>query len=302
MIRSMASPQVLTSSRYDSQVVPLTCASIIVPTYHEAPNIEPLVRRVFAAMTLSGIEAELIIVDDDSQDGTEQIVERLREQYPVRLVVRRGERGLSGAVLAGFQQAKFDRFVVLDADLQHPPEMVPQLLARLDQGDCDFVMGTRYGGDGSIASDWPIGRRLGSAVATMLARPLARLSDPMSGFFALHRRTWEQAAPLDPIGYKIALELFVKGRCRRPAEVPITFAARTAGASKASFAEGRRYLRHLARLYRFRFPRLTAALGIIVVVVAALFILVCLPPCFASGHTLDRFDTIFYPTNGANHP
>jgi len=97
----------------------------------------------------------------------------------------------------------------------------------------------------------------------------------MSGFFALHRRTWEQSAPLDPIGYKIALELFVKGRCRRPAEVSITFASRTAGASKASFAEGRRYLRHLARLYRFRFPRLTYALRITVIMVAALFILIC---------------------------
>lgn len=275
IIRFMASPQVLTSSRYDSRVVPQTRASIIVPTYREAPNIEPLVTRVFAAMPPAGMEVELIIVDDDSQDGTEQIVERLRERYPVRLVVRRGERGLSGAVLAGFQEARFDRFVVLDADLQHPPEMVPQLLARLDQGNCDFVIGTRYSQTGSVATDWPILRRLGSTIATMLARPLAHLSDPMSGFFALHRSTWEQAAPLDPIGYKIALELFVKGRCRRPAEVPITFASRTAGTSKANFAEGRRYIRHLVRLYRFRFPRLTVALRITVIVVAALFILIC---------------------------
>jgi dolichol-phosphate mannosyltransferase len=250
-----------------------TAASIIVPTYREAPNIEPLTARVFAATTAAGIEAELIIIDDDSQDGTEAIVERLRQHYPIRLVVRRSERGLSGAVLAGFRQARFDRLVVMDADLQHPPELIPRLLARLDQGDCDFVLGTRYGGAGSIASDWPLARRLGSAIATLLARPLAPLTDPMSGFFALHRRTWEQAATLDPIGYKIALELFVKGGCRRPAEVPITFASRTAGASKASLAEGRRYLRHLWRLYRFRFPRLTATLRVTFLVGAALFIL-----------------------------
>ncbi len=261
---------------------PPTSASIIVPTYREAPNIEPLVTRIFAATTQAGITVELIIVDDDSQDDTEQIVARLAEQYPVRLVVRRGERGLSGAVLTGFREAKFDRFVVLDADLQHPPEMVPQLLARLGQGDCDFVLGTRYGRTGAIAADWPIRRRLGSALATLLARPLAHLSDPMSGFFALHRTTWERAAPLDPIGYKIGLELFVKGRCRRPAEVPITFALRTAGASKASFAEGRRYLRHLARLYRFRFPRLTEALRMMVIVIAALFILIC--ACRPASH------------------
>lgn len=248
-------------------------ASIIVPMYREAPNIEPLVTRAFAATTQAGIEAELILVDDDSQDGTEQIVERLRERYPVRLVVRRGERGLAGAVLAGFREARFDRFVVMDADLQHPPEMVPHLLARLGKDDCDFVIGTRYDQRGSVAADWPIVRRLGSAVATLLARPLAHLSDPMSGFFALHRRTWEQAAPLDPIGYKIALELFVKGRCRRPAEVPITFASRTAGTSKAGFAEGRRYLRHLVRLYRFRFPRLTVIMLLTVIVLAAASIL-----------------------------
>lgn len=279
-----------------------TAASIIVPTYGEAPNIEPLVARVFAATAQAGIEAELIIVDDDSQDGTEQIVERLRERYPVRLVVRRGERGLSGAVLAGFREARFDRFLVLDADLQHPPEMVPQLLTRLDQGDCDFVLGTRYGGSGAISDDWPFLRRLGSAVATLLARPLAPLSDPMSGFFALHRRTWEQAAPLDPIGYKIALELFVKGRCRRPTEVPITFASRTAGASKASFAEGRRYLRHLARLYHFRFPRLTEALSLTVLVIAALFILIC--ACRPASHqerTFDRFDKTYYRACGVSH-
>ncbi len=250
-----------------------TAASIIVPAYREAPNIEPLTSRVFAATTAAGIEAELIIVDDDSQDGTEAIVERLRGRYPIRLVVRRGERGLSGAVLAGFRQARFDRFVVMDADLQHPPELIPRLLARLEQSDCDFVIGTRYGARGSIADDWPLRRRIGSVVATFLARPLAPLSDPMSGFFALHRRTWEQAATLDPIGYKIALELFVKGGCRRPAEVPITFASRTAGASKASLAEGRRYLRHLWRLYRFRFPRLTETIRIAFIVGAAIFIL-----------------------------
>jgi dolichol-phosphate mannosyltransferase len=250
-----------------------TAASIIVPTYREAANIEPLTTRVFAATTAAGIEAELIIVDDDSQDGTEAIVERLRGQYPIRLIVRRGQRGLSGAVLAGFGEARFDRFVVMDADLQHPPESIPRLLARLEQDHCDFVLGTRYGGAGSIASDWPPLRRLGSAIATLLARPLAPLSDPMSGFFALHRRTWEQAASLDPIGYKIALELFVKGGCRHPAEVPITFASRTAGASKASLGEGRRYLRHLWRLYRFRFPRLTATIRIAFLVGAALFIL-----------------------------
>ncbi|MCH8966096.1 MAG: polyprenol monophosphomannose synthase [Planctomycetes bacterium] len=232
-------------------------ASIIVPTFREAPNIEPLVQRVFAAVSQAGIEAELIIVDDDSQDGTEGIVEALGAHHPVRLIVRRGQRGLAGAVLAGLNAAKYDRFVVLDADLQHPPELIPTLLARLDQDSCDFVIGSRYAGGGVIESNWPLRRRIVSRVASLLAAPLAPLSDPLSGFFALHRRTFEQAERLDPIGYKIALELYVKGRCHRPAEVPIKFATRTAGQSKLTLREQVRYLRHLWRLYRFRFPWLT---------------------------------------------
>ncbi len=231
-----------------------SAVSIIVPTFREAPNVKPLIERVFAALEGVECEAELILVDDDSRDGTEEIVENLKAEYPVRLMVRRDERGLSSAVLAGFGGARYDRFVVLDADLQHPPEMIPALLARLDTGDCDFVIGTRYGGEGAVAAEWPVLRRLGSRLATLLARPLMPLTDPMSGFFALRRETWERARKLSPIGYKIALELYVKGRCKHAAEIPIRFDCRVAGESKLGFAEQLHYLRHLFRLYRFRFP------------------------------------------------
>ncbi|MGD2109460.1 MAG: polyprenol monophosphomannose synthase [Phycisphaerae bacterium] len=244
-------------------------ASIVVPTYREALNIKPLVERTFAALHAAGREAELIIVDDDSRDGTVEAVAAASEAYPVQVLVRKEERGLSTAVLAGFRRAKNDRFVVLDADLQHPPEMIPTLLDRLDEEGCDFVIGTRYGGAGRIAQDWPVWRRLVSAVATGLARPLVPLSDPMSGFFALHRRTWEQARNVDPIGYKIALELYVKGGCRQPAEVPIEFEKRVAGASKLNMKEQIRYLRHLGRLYRFRFPMLTWILVLVMVLLVA---------------------------------
>jgi len=229
-------------------------ASIIVPTFREAANIKPLVERTFAALAQTGRRAEMIFVDDDSRDGTESIVAEVSEVHPIRLVVRRGERGLSSAVLTGFGEAKYDRFVVLDADLQHPPEMVPALLDRLDDEACDFVIGTRYGPGGAIEEHWPLRRRLASRLATLLARPLAPISDPMSGFFALRREIWARAAPLNPIGYKIALELYVKGRCRCPAEVPIRFGVRSAGDSKFGFREQLGYGRHLLRLYRFRFP------------------------------------------------
>lgn len=227
--------------------------SIIVPAYREAPNIAPLVTRSFAALRKAGMTGELIIVDDNSNDGTEAAVASLQAGHPVRLIVRRHERGLSSAVLRGFDEARNDIFVVLDADLQHPPELIPDLVRRLERGDCEFVMATRYGG-GAVSQEWPWYRRLGSLAATALARPMAPTTDPMSGFFALYRRTWQQAERLDPIGYKIALELIVKCRCRSLGEVPIEFSERTAGESKASAAEAVRYLRHLGRLYRFRFP------------------------------------------------
>jgi len=244
--------------------------SIIVPTYREQPNLRALVERTFRAVRDAGIEAEMIVVDDDSQDGTEETIRSLQADYPVRLIVRHEERGLATAVMAGMAAAQHDGFVVLDADLQHPPELIPALIRKLGEGDHDMVIGTRYGG-GAIDEDWPFARRLVSRVATLMARPLVRLSDPMSGFFAIPRSTWERAADLDPVGYKIALELYVKGRCSRPGDVPIQFAARAGGESKLSIAEQVRYVRHLFRLYRFRFPwLLRVAVVVILIVLAAL--------------------------------
>lgn len=228
--------------------------SVIVPAFREAANLEMLVERVFRALEGAGIAGEMVIVDDQSDDGSAEIVERLAGKYPVRMVVRRTERGLSSAVLRGFADARADRFVVMDADLQHPPERIPDLLARLDESPCDFVIGSRYIAGAGVEDRWPAHRRLVSRVATLLARPLAPLSDPMSGFFALRRETWRGAEALNPLGYKIALELYVKGGCRHPIEVPIRFAVRHAGKSKLSAREQWLYLRHLWRLYRFRFP------------------------------------------------
>lgn len=228
-------------------------ASVIVPAFREAPNLEPLVNRLFAATRAAQWDIELIIVDDNSQDGTEAIAARLAEAFDVKLIVRREERGLSSAVLAGFAQAGNEKLAVMDADLQHPPEAIPLLLEKLNGSSCDFVIATRYDDSGGIASDWPLRRRLASKLATLIALPLAHLSDPMSGCFGLTKTTLSRAKRLDPLGYKIALELFVKCGCRRPCEVPIQFASRTAGKSKASFAEGIRFMRHLGRLYRFRF-------------------------------------------------
>ena len=248
---------------------PAPTVSVIVPTFREAANLEVLVERVFRTLRTAAISGELILVDDASEDGTVEIVGRLSEQFPIRLMVRKIDRGLSSAVLCGFAQAHADRFVVMDADLQHPPEKIPELLRRLDEPPCDFVIGSRYIAGAGIEDHWPAHRRWVSRVATLLAGPLAPLSDPMSGFFALRRETWHRARhALNPVGYKIALELYVKCRCLHPVEVPIRFAARYAGKSKLTLREQWRYLRHLARLYRFRYPvgvTIVAVLGACVV-------------------------------------
>jgi len=226
--------------------------SVVVPAYREAPNIPPLTERLFAAMHAAGVTGELIIVDDNSQDGSEEKVAELAGQYPVRIIVRTQERGLSSAVLAGFAAARHDILICMDADLQHPPEAVPQMASILAEQEADFVLGSRYVDQGTIVGDWSLTRRLNAFGARLLARPLTRLRDPMSGFFGVRRSTYENAAHLDPIGYKIGLEMLVKGRCARSTEIPIAFAQRTAGQSKLSLTEQLRYLRHLMRLYRFR--------------------------------------------------
>jgi dolichol-phosphate mannosyltransferase len=223
--------------------------SVIVPTYREAENLPSLVPRVAAAME-GKAPWEVVVVDDDSRDGTEEACARLSERWPLRLVVRRGERGLSSAVLEGVRHASGDVLVVMDADHSHPPETIPALVDAL--ADADFAVGSRYVPGAATDEDWGFLRRLNSWGATLLARPLTRVRDPMAGFFALSRRTFDAAAPLSPLGYKIGLELIVKCRCRRVAEIPIRFAERARGQSKLGVREQIDYLRHLGRLYAFR--------------------------------------------------
>ena len=226
--------------------------SIVVPTFREAANIPTLVRRVQAALANAGIEWELIFVDDDSQDGSEAVVAELARGAPVRVEVRRDPpRDLSLSVLHGIRRARFDRLVVMDADLSHPPERIGALLAALD-GECDVAVGSRYAPGGEVDAGWGLRRRLNSRVATLLARPLVRCSDPMSGFFATDCRALPDLEQLRPIGYKIGLELMVRGRMR-VTEVPIGFADRDQGESKMNLRQQLNYLHHLHRLYRYRY-------------------------------------------------
>ena len=233
--------------------------SIITPAYREAENLPELISRI-APLRLSPhhLDLELIIVNDESGDDTAAVVRSAAQPW-VRLLTRSTERGLSSAVVHGLNSSRHDYLIVMDADLSHPPESIPKLLDALDEGAA-FAFGSRYIRGGSTDDRWTLPRALNSRVATLLARPLTDLKDPMSGFFALRRETLAATAPLNPVGYKIGLELLVKSRVAksraRPAvEVPIHFASRTRGESKLTIREKLLYLIHLSRMLRFQLTK-----------------------------------------------
>ncbi|MFO0930805.1 MAG: polyprenol monophosphomannose synthase [Gemmataceae bacterium] len=233
-----------------------TDLSVIVPTFREADNLPLLVPRLTDALARAGLVGEILVVDDDSPDDTVAVCADLAGRYPVRLLVRKGERGLATAVLHGMRQARGRILVVMDADLSHPPEQVPELYALVANGQADFALGSRFVPAGSVAADWGFYRRANALIARLLARPLARLHDPLSGFFALPRSAFAAAVDLNPVGYKIGLELLVKTAPRRIREVPVHFADRARGSSKMTWREQLNYLRHLAQLYGYRLRRL----------------------------------------------
>ena len=226
--------------------------SVVIPTYKEVLNI-PLISKAVGE-ALGDMPYEVIFVDDNSQDGSVEAVEKISHQYPVRIEVRTEERGLSTAVMHGIDQAKGEYIVVMDADLSHPATAIPNMLEKLIGGDADFIVGSRYVKGGSFDEDWGFFRLLNSKIATWLALPICHVKDPMSGFFAFKRSNMPAMHMLSPLGYKIGLEIMVKGRFKKPAEVPIHFIDREHGESKLDFKEQLLYLRHLRRLYRFKFP------------------------------------------------
>jgi dolichol-phosphate mannosyltransferase len=226
--------------------------SIVVPTYKEVENLPHLTKAVSDAFSGRGWDYEILFVDDDSQDGSEEVCTELAETEPVRIEVRKGERGLATAVIRGIELSKGDIVVVMDADLSHPASAIPEMVERLQSAESDFVLGSRYVEGGTIHDDWTLFRKLNSVIPSLLARPLCHLRDPMSGFFAIRRADMPDASRLSPIGYKIALEIFVKGNFQHASEVPIHFSDRQYGESKLSLKEQLNFLRHVARLYGYK--------------------------------------------------
>lgn len=228
--------------------------ALAIPTLQEAGNIPTLLRRVRAALDAAAIAYEILIVDDDSGDGTAELVSGVARADPrIRLLVRRGERGLAGAILHGWQQTDAAILGVIDSDLQHPPEMLPALVRAILDG-YDLAIGSRYAKGGGLRG-WHPARRLASSCAIWATGPLQhqspRVCDPMSGFF-LVRRACVEGIAFQKSGFKLLLEILVRGRIRSVVEFPFTFGRRRAGKSKAGIRTALDYAALLVRLYRER--------------------------------------------------
>jgi len=225
--------------------------SIITPTYNEAKNIQELATRV--DKTFNGKNYELIVVDDNSPDGTGKIAEKLSKKFKVRVLHRAGKLGLSSAVIEGFNLAKGDLICVIDSDLSHPPETIKGMIHTLENRNAEIVVASRLV-EGGGTEDWPATRKLTSYIATSLARLLTTIKDPMSGFFMLKREVID-GVNLVPRGYKILLEILVKGKYSVSTEHPFIFRDRTAGSSKLNFRTELEYLTQLLHLYFYQLTR-----------------------------------------------
>jgi len=226
---------------------------LVVPTLNEAGNIPVLLDRIRESLTSTRIGYEILVVDDDSQDGTANLVkEYAKQDARVRLFVRKGARGLAGAVIHGWKHSDADLLGVIDANLQHPPEVLPSLIAPVLNG-ADITIARRYA-SGNGVSEWNKFRLFVSRAGTLATAPLQRkdlrVKDPLSGFFIV-RRECIDGLELQPEGFKILLEILVKGRIRKAIEVPFEFGNRHAGKSKADFKVALQYFTLLGKLSRY---------------------------------------------------
>jgi dolichol-phosphate mannosyltransferase len=226
--------------------------TLVVPTLNEAENIDPLLTALIEALSETQYEYEIVVVDDGSTDGTVERVRNWTEQDPrIRLISRAGQRGLAGAVLCGWSQSRANLLGVIDADLQHPPGLLPQLLKAVERAD--IAIASRYALDHGTKGWNPL-RAAVSRLSTFVAAPLIskknlRVTDPMSGFFVVRRRCIE-GLTFQTTGFKLLLEILVRGRIHTAHEVAYHFGLRRAGRSKASASVAFDYLHLLGRLSR----------------------------------------------------
>jgi dolichol-phosphate mannosyltransferase len=227
--------------------------TIVVPTYNESANIRELLHQITVSVP-SRLPCEVVFVDDSTDDTPEVIHEAAKDcPFPVTVLHREEPvGGLGGAVVEGLKAAGSDWIVVMDGDCQHPPSLVPELVATGERANAGLVVASRYikgGSRAGLAGSYRVAVSRGATWLTksLFPRKLRGISDPMSGFFAI-RRSDITADALKPLGYKILLELAVRSRPRQVTEVPFVFQDRFAGESKSSAQEGFRFLRHLVGL------------------------------------------------------
>ena len=220
--------------------------SVIIPTYNEKDNICLVIDRI--AKCLNNITYEILIIDDSSTDGTIETVEKLQGIYPLKLIVRK-ERGLASAIVEGFKYANGNIYAVMDADLQHPPEKLIDLIEEINNGN-DIVIASRYltnNGFGNFNFRRKIISKVANIPARILFPKLKNINDIQSGFFAIKRRVIDGII-LDPIGFKILMEILVMGNYKKLKEIPFEISKREYGNTKLGIVTVIDYIRHLMRL------------------------------------------------------
>lgn len=229
--------------------------SVIIPTYNEAKNIELIIIRVCDVLKKRKIATELIIVDDSSPDGTAGLAARMSKEYPVRVYIRTKREGPGPAILDGIRLAEAPIACVMDGDLSHPPEALPDMFDLIQEGKALLVIGSRHI-QGGGTSKWIWYRKFFSWGARLLGKFLTPVHDLTSGYFMFDKKILE-GADINPIGCKVGLELMVKGNHQgKVAEFPIVFLERAAGESKMGWRETRQYLQHLSALLLWKINHL----------------------------------------------
>jgi dolichol-phosphate mannosyltransferase len=223
--------------------------SLIIPTYNEAKNLPILVEEIFNIVDKSKIDLELIFVDDNSPDGTGQVAEGLKIKYPIKVVHRVSKLGLGSAVTEGFKHSDRPYLGVMDADLSHDPEALNQMIAFLNE--YEIVLASRFV-KGSVVEQWKWWRRLISQIGVAATYLLTGVKDPLSGYFFFRRQVIDNA-PLDTIGYKILLEILIKGNYKKVKEVPFRFRIRKFSASKLN---GKEYWLFLKQIVEYSLYKL----------------------------------------------
>ena len=234
---------------FESDVMP--DISIILPVLNESENLIRAIPQLEKVIKETGCAYEIIIVDDESTDGTEEVLNNLSQNANVMVLDRHWKLGLSSAVVDGFNFARGSVLGVLDADLSHDISIIPDLISTLNNSDIKMVIGSRYIKGGGVDNTWPLKRRIVSRIASLMARPITRVKDPLSGFF-FFKKELLNGVKLRTTGFKICLEILIKANCERFKEIPYVFTDRKFGRSKLKTVVVLGYIVQLLDLYLYK--------------------------------------------------